>query len=92
MSNDYSTAWDALAETIGAAKHQSSGSITELEHLDTDQRLKVVEIAALLSIAQEISALNPQNTSTRDEDGNEVNGWGIVTKKAKPKPGKMIVS
>lgn len=92
MSNDYSTAWDALAETIGAAKGQSSGSITDIEHLDTDQRLKVVEIAALLSIAQEVSALNPQNTSSRDEDGNEVNGWGIVTKKAKPKPGRLTSS
>lgn len=85
--NDYSTAWDALADTTGAAKGQSSGSITELEHLDTDQRLKVVEIAALLSIAQEISALNPQNTISYDEDGNKVNGWGTVTEKAKRKPG-----
>lgn len=56
--NDYSTAWDSLAETIGAAKGQSSGTITDLDHLSTDQRLKVAEVAALLSIAQELSAIH----------------------------------
>lgn len=92
MSHDYSTAWDALTDAIGAAKGQSAGSITDQEHLTVDQRLKVAEVAALLSIAQELSALNPQNTSSRDEDGNMVNGWGVVTKKAKPKPGTLTVS
>jgi len=92
MSHDYSTAWDALGEAIGAAKGQSSGSITDQEHLTVDQRLKVAEIAALLSIAQELSALNPQNTSSRDEEGNTVNGWGIVTNRAKQKPGKVTAS
>jgi hypothetical protein len=92
MSHDYSTAWDALTEAIGAAKGQSAGSITDQDHLTVDQRLKVAEVAALLSIAQELSALNPQNTSSRDDDGNTVNGWGVVTKKAKPKPGKLTVS
>jgi hypothetical protein len=53
------------------------------------QRLKVAEVAALLSIAQELSALNPQNTSTRDEEGDELNCWGIITKKAQSKPGKL---
>lgn len=56
--SDYNTAWDSLAETIGAAKGQSSGSITDLEHLTTDQRLKVIEIAALLSISQELSSIH----------------------------------
>jgi hypothetical protein len=92
MSHDYSTAWDALTEAIGAARGQSAGSITDQDHLTVDQRIKVAEVAALLSIAQELSALNPQNTSSRDEDGNRVNGWGIVTKKAKPKPGKTTAS
>ncbi|MHA7153618.1 hypothetical protein [Arthrobacter sp. TMN-50] len=76
MSNDYAIAWDSLAETIGAAAGRSSGSMSDQEHLTTDQRLKVAEVAALLSIAQELSALNPQNTSTRDKDGNTRNGWG----------------
>ncbi|QYF89714.1 hypothetical protein [Arthrobacter sp. PAMC25284] len=83
MSNDYATAWDALAEAIGAAKGQSAGSVTDQDHLSVDQRLKVAEVAALLSIAQELSALNPQNTSFSDDDGNQVNGWGIITKKAR---------
>lgn len=77
--NDYSVAWDSLAETIGAAKGQSSGSITDQDHLTIDQRLKVAEVAALLSIAQEISALNPQNTSTKNKDGKTRNGWGLIT-------------
>lgn len=89
VSHDYSTAWDALGEAIGSAKGQSSGSITDQDHLTVDQRLKVAEIAALLSIAQELSALNPQNTSSLDEEGNTVNGWGIVTAKAKSKSGRM---
>lgn len=85
MSHDYSTAWEALTQAIGAAKGQSTGSITDQDHLTVDQRLKVAEIAALLSIAQELSALNPQNTSRYDDEGNEVNGWGIVTNMAQPK-------
>lgn len=59
--SDYATAWDSLAETIGAAKSVSSGSVTEIDHLSIDQRLKVAEISALLSIAQELSDLNPRN-------------------------------
>jgi len=87
--SDYNTAWSALTEAIGAAKGQSSGSVTDVDHLTVDQQLKVAEVAALLSISQELSALNPQNTSSRDDDGNTVNGWGIVTRKAKPKVGKF---
>jgi hypothetical protein len=40
-----------------AAKGTSSGSIDEADHLTTDQRLKVAEVAALLSTAQELSAI-----------------------------------
>lgn len=68
---DYSVAWDALADTIGAAQGVSSGSITELDHLTIDQRLKAAEVAALLAIAQELSGLrhggiNPDYLSPRD--------------------------
>lgn len=87
MSHDYSTAWDALTDAIGAAKGQSAGSVGDQDHLTVDQRLKVAEVAALLSIAQELSSLNPQNTTTSDDQGNQLNGWGIVTKKAKLNPG-----
>lgn len=55
--NDYSSAWDSLAQTIGAAKNQGSGSFDDLDHLTIDQRLKVAEVAALLSIAQELSGI-----------------------------------
>ncbi len=55
--NDYNTAWDSLARAIGAAKGSSSGSIDEIGHMSIDQQLKVAEVAALLSIAQELSAI-----------------------------------
>ncbi|MGH3690763.1 MAG: hypothetical protein ACRDT7_11450 [Microbacterium sp.] len=42
-----------------------------------DQQLKVAEIAALLSIAQEISSFNPNNTYSF-RDGKKINGWGAV--------------
>lgn len=72
MGNDYATAWDALADTIGAAKGENSGSITDMAHLSTENRLKAIEIAALLSISQELSALNPANTITPgDSDGQK---------------------
>ncbi|MHA6695625.1 hypothetical protein [Homoserinimonas sp. A520] len=77
MSNDYAAAWDALADAIGAAEGKSSGSISEMEHLTGDQRIKVAGVAALLSIAQEISALNPNNTLHYGEGGKKLNGWGI---------------
>jgi hypothetical protein len=56
--HDYATAWDSLTNTIGAAKGMSSGSIMEIEHLTIDQRLQVAQVAALLSIAQELSAIH----------------------------------
>lgn len=63
--SDYETAWSTLAEAIGAAADKSSGSITEVDHLTVDQRLKAAEVAALLSIAQELSfirhyGINPE--------------------------------
>lgn len=77
MSNDYATAWDALTSAIGAAQGQLSATIDDVEGLTIEQRLKVAEIAALLSISQELSALNPQNTKWRDDDGVWRNGWGL---------------
>ena len=47
----------------------------DYEHLTTDQQLKVAEIAALLSIAQEISSINPNNTYTI-RDGKTIKAWG----------------
>lgn len=75
--SDYNTAWDALTGAIGRAKGMSSGYVDDVEHLTVDQQLKVAEIAALISISQELSALNPSNTTTYDEDGTPRNGWGF---------------
>ena len=55
--SDYATAWDNLTAAIGRAKGKTSGTIDDVEHLTTDQQLKVAEVAALLSIAQELSAI-----------------------------------
>lgn len=76
-SDDYATAWDALSTAIGGAIGKSSGSIRDLSHLTTDQQLKVIEITALLSIAQEISSFNPSNTTHYGEDGKKRNAWGF---------------
>ena len=83
--SDYPTAWDALTKAIGAAKGSKSGSIDDVDHLTVDQRIEVAKVAALLSISQELSALNPQNTSYRDDEGNARNGWGLETHEDKPK-------
>ncbi|MFF2632904.1 hypothetical protein ACFVR6_08510 [Microbacterium sp. NPDC058021] len=58
MTNDYATAWDALASAIGAAKGMSTGNVTSVEHMTVDQQLKVAEVAALLSISQELSQIH----------------------------------
>ena len=76
MSNDYDAAWDALGKAIGGAQGRSSGSIDDVGHLDFDQQLEVAKVAALLAIAQELSAFNPQNT-TFYADGQKKNGWGL---------------
>ncbi|WP_144796188.1 hypothetical protein [Microbacterium paludicola] len=60
-SGDYAVAWDALTTAIGAAKGVGAGYVTDVEHLTVDQRLKVAEVAALLSISQELSKLKPRN-------------------------------
>ena len=75
MANDYANAWDALSTAIGAAKGESSGSIEDIDHLTFDEQIKVAQVAALLSISQELSALNPQNTKSRAKDGTWVDGW-----------------
>jgi len=60
MSTDYATAWRALTEAIGAAD-DSAGSFERQERLTVDQRLKAAEVAALLSIAQELSAMRARD-------------------------------
>lgn len=48
----------------------------QLEDLTVDQRIAAAQVIALASIAEEISALNPQNTTT-NRDGRTYNGWGM---------------
>jgi hypothetical protein len=55
--SDYNTAWSTLGNAIGAVKGQSSGSIDDVGHLSPDQQIEVAKVAALLSIAQELSAI-----------------------------------
>jgi hypothetical protein len=69
MTSDYATAWDALAAAIGAAKGQSSGSINDVEHMTIDQQLKVAEVAALLSISQELSAIHHAGINPEYDSG-----------------------
>jgi len=57
MSDDYATAWDSLCQAIGAAEGKSAGYFDKQDHLTIDQRLKAAEVAALLSIAQELSGI-----------------------------------
>lgn len=53
----------------------------EEEASSFDQRAKVVEIKAQLSVAQEISLMNPSNVTTSDEAGNKLNGWGMIVER-----------
>lgn len=69
MSNDYATAWDSLCDAIGAAKGKSSAVFDDRAHLTTDQRLKAAEVAALLSIAQELSAIRHGGISPEYQSG-----------------------
>jgi hypothetical protein len=57
MGDTYGNTWDVLCTTIGAAKGESSGYFYDIEHLTIDQQLKVAEVGALLSIAEELSAI-----------------------------------
>jgi hypothetical protein len=38
----------------------------------------------MLSVAQELSGLNPQNSSYRDKDDQVRNGWGLLTNDTDP--------
>lgn len=68
--NDYSMAWDTLVKAIGAAKGQSSGYIDDAQHLTIDQQLKAAEVAALLSISQELSAIRHQGINPKFDRGS----------------------
>lgn len=58
--SDYATAWDGLCRAIGAAHPDGprAGYFDDQQHLSVDQQLKAAEIAALLSISQELSKIH----------------------------------
>lgn len=49
--------------------------------LTVDQQLQALQVLALLSISQELSAINPLNTMYRDDEGKARNGWGFLTRR-----------
>jgi hypothetical protein len=53
------------------------------EELTIDQRIAIAQVRATLSVAQELSCLNPQNSSYRDKDAELRNGWGLLTRDGK---------
>jgi hypothetical protein len=68
---------------------ETMGEINTIEEgggrrLTTDQRIAIAQVRATLSVAQELSGLNPQNTSYVDKDGQLRNGWSIITNDDKP--------
>lgn len=79
MSDLYATVSDTLAEVIGKAKGQSTGFFYDLDHLTLDQQIRVLQVQALLAVAEEISALNPRNVQYRDDADQVRNGWGKKT-------------
>lgn len=72
--SDYGTAWTILNSVAGG---DFVGD--HLDELSPDQKLKAAEVVALLSISQELSSLNPQNTTSYGKDGITRNGWGLET-------------
>lgn len=69
------TSYGNIYEVLnGGANSQWIGD--ELDGLTVDQRIAAANVIALAAIAEEISALNPQNTQRRDGDGVMRDGWG----------------
>ena len=63
--------WDETMSQIG--------EIEDEKELSIDQRIAIAQVHATLSVAQELSALNPRNSSYRDKDGQIRNGWSLLT-------------
>ena len=65
--------------TVWAEAMDSLSALESENDLTVDQKLQALQVLALLSISQELSAINPQNTMYRDSDGNARNGWESLT-------------
>lgn len=53
----YDTAWESLLSAIGASSGKPSPTVNDTDSMTIDQKLKVAEIVALLSINEELSAI-----------------------------------
>lgn len=60
---DYNNAWSALIGAIATAQERDTATFGEHKGLTVDQQLKAAEVAALLSISQELSALRHNGIS-----------------------------
>lgn len=62
---------------------ETLSDINEIEReageLTIDQKIQLALARSMLSVSQEISALNPQNTAYRDDEDTFRNGWGLKT-------------
>lgn len=66
------TLWHETMDDIGEIIREAG------EKLTIDQRIAIAQAHAMLSVAQELSSLNPQNTGYRDKDGQARNGWSLL--------------
>lgn len=62
--------FNETVDRIAAIEREHSASLT------VDQKIAIETAYALLSVAQEISALNPRNVSERGDDDAIYDGWG----------------
>lgn len=79
MSDLYSTVCDNLARVIGQAQGRGAGYHYDLDGMTLDQQLRVLQIQAILALVEEVSDLNPKNTTFVDDQGVHRNGWGLET-------------
>jgi hypothetical protein len=64
--------WDETVSEINGIEEEGGKKLTRAE------RIAIAQVRATLSVAQELSALNPQNTKYRDKDDQVRNGWGLL--------------
>lgn len=66
--SDYYTAWERLLGAISAGTGIQSPTIDDAKDMTIEQQLQVAQTVALISISQELSALNPRNYSGPNDD------------------------
>lgn len=66
--SDYNNAWDALIKAIATSQERDNATFGQHESLSVDQQLKAAEVAALLSISQELSAIRHEGINPKFSD------------------------